>query len=180
MIPGYFWIFPLPNGEANVGLGMKTQAISDQKVNLKKEMLNLIENDPIFKERFKDAEPITPIQGYGLPLGSKKVPLSGEGFIICGDAGYLIEPLTGEGIGEALVSGRYAGWQAIECFEKNDFSAEFMYKYDETVYKKLWPDHSQRLKIRNLIEKYPGLFDLSLNLIQKIKPLKKMVVNALR
>ena len=28
MLPGYFWIFPLPNGMANVGAGMLTHAIS--------------------------------------------------------------------------------------------------------------------------------------------------------
>ena len=58
--------------------------------------------------------------------------------MFCGDAGHLIEPLTGEGIGQAMVSGRYAGWQAMKCFEQDDFSAKFMKSYDTTVYKKLW------------------------------------------
>lgn len=34
--PSYFWIFPLPNGKANVGAGMLSNEISKQRVDLKK------------------------------------------------------------------------------------------------------------------------------------------------
>ncbi|MEL6926824.1 MAG: FAD-dependent oxidoreductase, partial [Bacteroidota bacterium] len=34
-LPGYFWIFPLPNGEANVGLGMRSDILKKRKVNLR-------------------------------------------------------------------------------------------------------------------------------------------------
>ena len=34
-IPGYFWIFPLPNGEANVGVGMRSDVVGKNKINLK-------------------------------------------------------------------------------------------------------------------------------------------------
>ena len=71
-LPGYFWIFPLANGLANVGVGVASNTVSDKKMNLKKEMLDLIQDHPQFKERFKNAELVDPIKGYGLPLGSKK------------------------------------------------------------------------------------------------------------
>jgi menaquinone-9 beta-reductase len=45
-LPGYFWIFPLPGGYANVGVGMLSETVSQKKVNLKKEMLRMIENHP--------------------------------------------------------------------------------------------------------------------------------------
>lgn len=178
LIPGYFWIFPLPNGESNIGLGMKTSAIADGKVNLKQEMINLIENYPGIKERFEGAEPISEIQGYGLPLGSRKVPLSGEGFMFCGDAGCLIEPLTGEGIGQAMISGRYAGWQIKECFEKNDFSAQTMLQYDKVVYDKLWLEHKRRLQVRKMIEKFPGMIDFCIGLLEKFPFLNKALKKA--
>ncbi|NJN78568.1 MAG: geranylgeranyl reductase, partial [Saprospiraceae bacterium] len=52
LLPGYFWIFPLPNGTSNIGVVMDSQKISDKKVNLKKEMLRLIETEPSLKARF--------------------------------------------------------------------------------------------------------------------------------
>ena len=70
-LPGYFWIFPLPNGQANVGIGMLSKYVSKKKVNLKKLMLEVLESEK-FKERFKDARLQDKIQGWGLPLGSKK------------------------------------------------------------------------------------------------------------
>lgn len=72
LLPGYFWIFPLPNGEANVGLGMLSETVHKKKINLKKELLKIIETDPVIKERFKNARLEGSIDGYGLPLGSKK------------------------------------------------------------------------------------------------------------
>ena len=33
-LPGYFWIFPLPNGYANVGVGMRADKMSSKKINL--------------------------------------------------------------------------------------------------------------------------------------------------
>jgi menaquinone-9 beta-reductase len=39
LLPGYLWVFPLPNGEANVGVGMLSKAASKKKINLKQVML---------------------------------------------------------------------------------------------------------------------------------------------
>lgn len=173
---GYFWVFPLPNGEFNVGFGMKSSSISESKVNLKKAIFELIENDPAISNMFDRAEKLTEVEGYGLPLGSRKVPLSGERLMFCGDAGHLIEPLTGEGIGQALVSGRYAGWHAKKCFEDNDFSAEYMKAYDKTVYDKLWNDHEKRYKAGELISKRPFVMNFLVYLIRKNKRFRNSIM----
>jgi len=72
LLPGYFWIFPLPNGQANVGAGMLSSSVSAKKVNLKEDMLRAIANNPKIKHRFANAKLVNNIQGWGLPLGSKK------------------------------------------------------------------------------------------------------------
>ncbi len=141
LMPGYFWIFPLPDGQANVGLGMLSQTVSEQKINLRKALPQIIAKTPYLNKRFEEAELISSIKGFGLPLGSRKVCISGQRFMLCGDAASLIDPLSGEGIGQAIISGRYAGWQAIKCFEKNDFSAAVMLDYNKMVYDKLWREH---------------------------------------
>ena len=56
VLPGYFWIFPLANGQANVGLGILSKTISQRKLNLKKIMQDIIDNHPSIAPRFKDAE----------------------------------------------------------------------------------------------------------------------------
>jgi len=138
LLPGYFWVFPLPGNEANVGLGMLSSFISKRSVNLKRQMLDVISHEPGLKERFAQAELVDEIRGFGLPLGSKKRVLSGDRFMLIGDAASLIDPITGEGVGNAIRSGRYASDQVISCFESDNFGADFMKKYDRYLYSKIW------------------------------------------
>jgi len=133
LIPGYFWIFPLPNGEANVGLGMRTDVIKRRGVNLRATLQAIIEENPHVAPRFRGAELIGRVQGYGLPLGSKTRVLSGDHYLLVGDAGHLIDPLTGEGIGNAFYSGFIAAELAETCFATGDFSAEALFAYDVRV-----------------------------------------------
>lgn len=175
IMPGYFWIFPLPDNHFNVGLGLTTQKISEGKVNLKTKMTEIINGIPYLHERFKNAEQVSEIKGFGLPLGSRKVPMSGNRFMLCGDAASLIDPLTGEGIGQAMISGRYAGWHAIDCFKKNDFSATHMKEYNNLVYAKLWKDNRRRYRIRKLISNRPQLVNSMVSLANKSKLLRKTI-----
>ncbi len=127
--PGYFWIFPLPDGQANVGLGMRSDIVKKRKVNLRKALDEIIAS-PQFRDRFAGAEQVDPTAGYGLPLGSKDRVLSGDHYLLTGDAGHLIDPLTGEGIGNATYSGFIAAELAEKCLAENRFDAEFLKAYD--------------------------------------------------
>lgn len=157
-LPGYFWIFPLPNGHANVGVGMLSSEVSKKKVNLKKEMLRMIQEHPELQKRFANAQLIGDIKGYGLPLGSKKRSISGANYMLVGDAGALIDPFTGEGISNAMISGRWAAEQAEKCLQEQNFSAGFMKTYDAAVYNRLWKELKLSRKMQQLLD-YPWLFN---------------------
>lgn len=148
-LPGYFWIFPLDEHSANIGFGMLSSDIKKRKVNLKGAMEEIIHHSPSLAKRFENAELIGNIQGFGLPLGGLKGRISGTKFMLCGDAASLIDPLNGEGIGNAMWSGYLAAGQAERCFEKNDFSSTHMTMYDQAVYSKL----GQELKSKLFMQK---------------------------
>src|SRR5688500_5269638 len=78
ILPGYFWIFPLPNGITNVGIGITSERIRKKKINLREEMLNAINTNPNINHRFSNAKLLDKIQGWGLPMFTKKQPLSGD------------------------------------------------------------------------------------------------------
>lgn len=162
LLPGYFWIFPLPNGQANVGLGMLSSEVSKKKLDLKKELGKLIESKTDLKERFKNATAQEKPQGFGLPIGSKKRPLSGDRFLLIGDAASLIDPFTGEGIGNALRSGRIASDYIIKSFENQDFTTDFLKQYDHMVYHKMWNELRISRKVQKLL-RYPKLFNFVVN-----------------
>ncbi|MBS0025785.1 geranylgeranyl reductase family protein [Chitinophaga sp. 2R12] len=174
MLPGYLWIFPLPNGEANVGVGMLSNSARNKKINLKQLMLDTVATDPTMKDRFKNAELVGTIDGYGLPLGSKKRKLHGERYMLVGDAGYLIDPFTGEGIGNALYSGRIAAQQAAAAIAANDYSDQFFNTYDENVYRILGPELEVSTKLQKLI-KYPWLFNMLMKMGARNKQLKDLM-----
>lgn len=131
-IPGYFWIFPLPNGMANVGVGMLSSVVKKRNVKLKP-LLEVLVDHPRFRHRFEGAERVGKVQGWGLPLGSKPRTMHGDGWLLLGDAASLIDPFTGEGIGNAMISGEKAAAWTAKAKAAGDFSASFLRGYEEDV-----------------------------------------------
>lgn len=121
--PGYFWIFPTgTEGEANVGIGMVLTHLSKRKDKLKAMQANIIANHPVFKKRFANAEVVKGSgAGWQLPFGSprKKATLQprrnfSNGVLLVGDAASLVDPASGEGVGNALISGKIAAKHIVE------------------------------------------------------------------
>ena len=159
-LPGYFWIFPHTNNQANVGFGMLSETIANEKIDLKKSLHDIIHTIPEIKERFKNAQPLEDVKGFGLPLGSKKQNISGHRFILCGDAASLIDPFSGEGIETAMESGKFAAEQIIKSAASKDFTAQTLKAYDERVYKKMWGNFKNHYYLQRAIGKRIGLINL--------------------
>jgi len=134
-LPGYFWIFPLNDNVSNVGFGMLSEDVAQKKINIKKSFYDFIERSETLKEKFHAAQQEGGLMGCGLPLGSKWVKMCGDNFILTGDAASLIDPASGSGIGNAVLSGKLAAQQVIKCFAENNFSADFIKAYDRKLYK---------------------------------------------
>lgn len=146
--PGYLWIFPLPENRANVGLGIRTDILKKNKVNLKSLMLEAIENNPQLKSRFKDSELEGKIQAWPLPTGSIKRSMSGKHYLKVGDSAGNIDPISGEGVANALLSGRMAADMIEKAINANNFSSQFLQEFDSLFYKKMWGElrNSRRLQ----------------------------------
>jgi geranylgeranyl reductase family protein len=174
LAPGYLWIFPLGEKQANVGLGLRSDVIAKKNINLNQLLMAYINNDPYFQKRFRNAKQIDSIQGFPLALGGKKRKISGDHYILAGDAANLIEPLFGEGIGQAMYSGKFAADHAIQCLEKGDFSASFNKDYDQMVYNKL----GATLRFSAMMQKvarYPGLMSFLFNRVNKNVDLQQLL-----
>lgn len=175
-LPGYFWIFPLNNQMANVGFGVLTQTASDKKMNLRTSLEEIVNNTPVLKDRFKNATRIGEITGFGLPLGSRKITVSGNRFMLTGDAASLIDPATGEGIGNAMLSGKLAALKAIECFKTGNFSASFLKSYDEAIYGKLWKDLRNKYYIQRIINNRQWMVNFFIYLANNNSLFRKMML----
>lgn len=158
LLPGYFWIFPLPNGEANVGIGVRSDVVRKRRMNLKTELKKIIEEHPVISKRFKGATPIDSVRGYGLPLGSKQRKLSGDQYLLLGDAASLIDPFTGEGIGNAMISGMKAAEIILAARTKGNYHAETLAGYDAAIYRRLGKEFAISTKFLQLV-RYQWLFN---------------------
>ena len=163
-LPGYFWIFPLPNNQANVGVGILSSDIQKRKLNIRKIMFDAIENNPTIAGRFKNARLIEPIKGWGLPLGTVKHSLSGDNYLLTGDAGSLIDPFTGEGIGNAMFSARIAARLIPQFLQQGDFSAATLKRYDDEVYRRMWSELNLSATLQKLV-RIRWLFNFVINRI---------------
>ncbi len=161
-LPGYLWVFPLPDGQANVGVGMLSKAVAARKINLRQRLDEILATHPALAPRFARAERLGPVRGFGLPLGSKRRALSGPGYLLLGDAGSLIDPFSGEGISHAMVSGRHAASWAAQAVEKADFGPAFLKNYDQAVYNRLWQELRLSRAMQRLLS-FPSLFNMVAN-----------------
>ncbi|MBT6683807.1 MAG: NAD(P)/FAD-dependent oxidoreductase [Euryarchaeota archaeon] len=163
--PGYFWIFPVNDGTVNVGIGM---VISEQrkqvgiKKSLKKMQKDVIANHPLFKGRFENANLVEGSErGWQLPFGSPRKDAPSyqprrsamAGAMCIGDAASLVDPFSGEGIGNALVSAKLTS----EIFDKNihsdGFSEESANKYMKDLWDKLGPELTNSYKLQQVIKR---------------------------
>lgn len=159
VLPGYFWIFPLEEGRANVGIGMLGENLKRRHIDLR-QTLHQVVHSPPFASRFALARPLEEPKGWNLPVGSKHRRNHGHGFLLLGDAAGLIDPFTGEGIGNALYSSRLAVETAGEALQAGDFSAGFLRRYDQ----RLWAALGAELKVSTRLQRL-GRWGSLLNLV---------------
>jgi geranylgeranyl reductase family protein len=173
LIPGYLWIFPMADGLANVGLGILYEKMKAATEPLSVMLQQIIRSHPTLSPRFKEAQMKGKIEAYGLPLGPDPKALSGNGFLLAGDAASLVDPFSGEGIGNAMVSGEIAAGMIREAFIKNDLTAGFLTQYDERIRKRLGRELKTSHRIHKLCS-HPALFNLVIKKANRNKELKEM------
>lgn len=107
LLPGYAWSFPLADGRANIGFGIQRGG-SNQVGDMKRLWLDLLDRPHIRDVLGPDARPEDPHKAWPIPARVGRVPLAGPHTMFVGDAAAVTDPMTGEGIGQALVTGRLA------------------------------------------------------------------------
>jgi geranylgeranyl reductase family protein len=125
---GYGWIFPAVNGVSNIGVYLRSDAYRHQDAPLKQLYTDFIERHVT---RFRHARPVSRMRVWSLPLAPRSIPLTAPGLALVGDAAGLVDPLSGEGIWQALHSGVLAGSAFITPLrEQRDPTTEELEEYE--------------------------------------------------
>jgi menaquinone-9 beta-reductase len=109
LLPGYAWSFPLGDGRANVGFGIHRGGRISTRA-MKALWPDLLDRPHVRQHLGPDARPEAPHRAWPIPAGVEHTVLSGlDGRVLfVGDAAAATDPMTGEGIGQALTTGRWA------------------------------------------------------------------------
>ncbi len=159
LLPGYFWIFPMTDARANVGLGVRSDVVSARKMDLKKHLKTLISLHPEIAPRFREATASETIRGAGLPLGSTWRELTHHRVLMMGDAAGLVDPFSGEGIGQAMTSGRIAAETVLQGLKTGRGSKEDLQAYTVRLKRTLGGELQVSTYLQWML-RYPGLFNL--------------------
>ena len=147
--PGYFWLFPAGNGKANIGIGLSKNDAKKEDRTLRQIMDEIVQSD-YFRSRFGNARPLEKPVGWNLPLGRIKRKNHGNGFMLLGDAAGLVDPFTGEGIGNAMVAAKYAMEVALKAKNNRDYSEKLFSEYDQLLWGEIGGELRTSTKLQSL------------------------------
>ena len=109
LLPGYAWSFPLGDGRANVGFGIRRVA-GEPTRSMKAQWQDVLARPHVAAVLGPDARPEAPHKAWPIParIGSTALAAGGGRVLFVGDAARATDPMTGEGIGQALETGMLA------------------------------------------------------------------------
>jgi flavin-dependent dehydrogenase len=156
--PGYVWSFPLGDGTANVGFGIQRDrgtAIQDMKA-LWPELLS---RPAIQAVLGPDAEPEGPHRAWPIPARLGNLALTGDRVLFVGDAAAATDPMTGEGIGQALET----GIMAVQSIHEGGTDLEVRERYESRLKATMVKDHSLARRLSSMLA-YPRVANAAVTL----------------
>jgi len=158
-LPAYFWIFPLPDGRANVGVGRFDRFTAPGAPDLKTLYRRFLSENDFVAHLLAGGEPEGRLLGWPLRLGSGSGPGVAPGALLAGDANGFIDPLTGEGIHFALRSGQLAAEVAAAALDGGEADAARLAPYAQRWRAEFADEFYQANRALDLLMSRSGLVD---------------------
>ena len=158
LLPGYAWSFPLPGGRANVGFGI---ARDNGKVERVRDMgrlwPDLLARPHIRAVLGDGATAEAPHRAWPIParIGAIERSAAGGRVLFAGDAVAATDPLTGEGIGQALITGVHAAEALLAAGPGRPDEARRA--YDRAVDRALVADHRMSTLLQRAVSHRKGV-----------------------
>ncbi|EHR59323.1 geranylgeranyl reductase family protein [Saccharomonospora cyanea] len=117
LLPGYGWAFPLGDGTVNVGLGMLSTSKSFRNIDYRALLRSWLDSTPD-EWGYREENAVGRIGGAGIPMGFNRTPHYRDGLLLLGDAGGMVSPFNGEGIGAAMESAKVAAEHVVQALAR--------------------------------------------------------------
>ena len=117
LLPGYGWIFGMGDGTINAGLGILSTSKAFGTTDYRKLMRSWLDGTPE-EWGLREHNAVGKIGGAALPMGFNRTPHYVPGLLLVGDAGGMVNPFNGEGIGYAMESARIAAETVVQAMAR--------------------------------------------------------------
>lgn len=144
---GYVWIFPKGQGRANVGIGIGGGV---ETKTAKEYLEHFLKHHDIAKKQLSHAKVIETRVG-ALPVGGPSDNNVVDGALLVGDAAGHVHPITGGGMGYAMVCGSIAGRVAANGLANDRVDAKYLQRYEKEWRKLYGAEFNQALRLRELL-----------------------------
>ena len=114
LLPGYGWLWSVGDGLVNVGLGSVSSRAATTRVDYRAVFKRWVASVPASWAFTPDNRVGRPASA-ALPMAFNRKPHYADGLMLLGDAGGMVSPFNGEGIAQALMSGRLAAEAAAQA-----------------------------------------------------------------
>lgn len=118
-LPGYGWIFPLGDGQLNIGAGAVSTFKGWKDFNSNRLMEALIEALPEYWGVTPESVVVAP-RGGKLPMTFSVSPKAGPNWVLVGDAAGAVNAFNGEGIDYGYETGRLASRYISQAIGSDD------------------------------------------------------------
>lgn len=127
---GYCGIAPQENGRVNAAMVIDMARFERRQGSVESFFDSALAAYPAMRERLVGTTRVTPVRGVG-PLARRVRRVSGDGYLLAGDAAGFFDPFTGEGIFDALHGGELAAATAAAALDTGNTSAGGLASYDD-------------------------------------------------
>lgn len=138
LLPGYAWSFPLPDGRANIGFGV-LRGGGRRVQDMKQQWVDLLQRPHVVEALGPGFELEDRHTAWPIPARVDSAVLTVGRTLFVGDAAMATDVMTGEGIGQALLTGRLAAEAIIAAGALQPDDAEAIYRTE--VHHHLVADH---------------------------------------
>lgn len=150
LLPGYAWSFPLPGNRVNIGFGVLRDGERTGK-EIKAIWPDLLRRSHIVEALGAGFEMEERHTAWPIPARVDELPLTGDRVLFVGDAAAATDVMTGEGIGQALLTGRLAAEAIISAGALQPEQAAQI--YEREVKHHLLADHKMSLALGTVLAK---------------------------
>ena len=121
---GYAWVFP-KNDVLNVGVG---GLMSQMKNNIKDYLDYFVEKSTLVSRNLRNLKKVR-FAADIIPVAHAR-DIVGDNMMVVGDAGGMVEPVWGAGIGRAMEGGAIAGVVASRALNESQFDSTFLKQFE--------------------------------------------------